>query len=48
MRKYKAASRKAVKGNLITKDDRKKLIKDARENKPKMAMKKLKLSKKKK
>ncbi len=44
IRKYKAGTRKAVKANLISKEDRKKLIKDARSNKPankpKMAMKK--------
>jgi len=44
MRKYKAGTRKAVKANVISKEDRKKLIKDAKynkpANKPKMAMKK--------
>jgi hypothetical protein len=44
MRKYKAGTRKAVKANLISKEDRKKLIQDARSNKPankpKMAIKK--------
>ncbi len=40
MRKFRAGTRKAVKADVISKEDRKKLIKDARSNKPKMAMKK--------
>ena len=46
MRKYKSATRKAVKGQLISKEDRKKLIKDARANKPMLSKTKV-VSKKK-